>query len=71
MDDHHEGLYDYSSAVAKHIQSIADRMGIPVDELIAGKVAFKARSFNTMNNNISEEDLDYLAEAYRRAADGE
>lgn len=71
MDDHHEGLYDYSSAVAKHIQSIADRMGIPVDELIAGKVAFKARLFNTMNNNISEEDLDYLAEAYRRAADGE
>ncbi len=71
IDDHLEGLRIYSGAVARHIQSIADRMDIPVDELIAGKVAFKARLFNTMNNNPTEEDLDYLADAYRRASDGE
>lgn len=71
LDDHIDALRAYSSALAKHINSIADRMGIPVDEFIAGKVSFKARLFNTMNNNPNEEDLDYLAEAYRRASDGE
>lgn len=71
IDDHLEGLRTYSACVARHIQSMADRMNIPVDELIAGKVAFKARLFNTMNNNPSEEDLDYLADAYRCASDGE
>ena len=71
IDDHQEALLKYTSAVSKHIYAIADRMGIPVDDFIVGKVAFKARQFNTMNNNLIEEDLDYLAEAYRRASDGE
>ncbi|MGQ2964339.1 replication initiation factor [Methylophilus sp.] len=71
IDDHQEALIKYTSSVSRHIYAIADRMSIPVDELIAGKVAFKARQFNTMNNNMVEEDLDYLANAYRRASDGE
>lgn len=71
IDDHQEALLKYTSAVSKHIYAIANRMGVPVDDFIVGKVAFKARLFNTMNNNLIEEDLDYLADAYRRAADGE
>jgi len=71
LDDHVEALHRYTSALSRHIYAIADRMGVPVDEFIVGKVAFKARQFNTMNNNLIEEDLDYLAEAYRRASDGE
>jgi hypothetical protein len=57
--------------LAYHIHDKAKRFDLHVDEYIMSKVSPKARLFNTINNNLQEQDLSFNSEAYRRASDGE
>ncbi len=70
-DDPDEAYRLFCDALANHIFGKANKFNIPVDEYILSKVLPKARAFNTINNNLQEQDLSFNAEAYRRASDGE
>ena len=75
-----EGQPDYELAIHPfyeelyfYINNLAMNMGMDFDQLMHEKVAFKARSFNTIdvNQEIYEAYIDEEVEAYRKASNGE
>jgi hypothetical protein len=70
-EDHDLAFQTYFDVLAFHIGELARRFDTPIDEYIQRKVALKARSFNTVNNNPQEEYDDFKSSAYRKASDGE
>jgi hypothetical protein len=70
-DDPDSAFSTYFDVLAYHIADKARRFDEHVDDYIMSKVLPKARLFNTINNNLQEQDLSFNAEAYRRASDGE
>jgi hypothetical protein len=70
--DEHDLAYPvFFDVLAHHIYMLAQKVEMPVDDFIRQKVGVKARLFNTLNNNLEEQDLSFNSEAYRRASDGE
>lgn len=70
-DEPDSAFQTFFDVLAYHINEKARKFDVPVDDLIMSKVLPKARVFNTLNNNLQEEDLSSNAESYRRASDGE
>lgn len=70
-DDPDSAFQAFFDVLAYHIFEKAKKYDQHVDEYILSKVLPKARMFNTINNNLEEQDLSYQSEAYRRASDGE
>lgn len=70
-DEPDTAFQTFFDVLAYHIHEKARRLDLPTDEMIMQKVAFKARQFNTLDNNIERQDIDEQAEAYRKASDGE
>ena len=69
-DDPDTAIQQFYDALALHIADKANKFGLHVDEMIMGKVVYKARMFNTLNTNPQAEHLSFNSDAYRRASDG-
>ena len=73
--DYETAIHPFFIALDEFINNRAMDFGLSFEELVAEKVAGKARRFNTLDNNekLESTDSDKTAaiEAYRKASDGE
>jgi hypothetical protein len=76
LDDRNQAVDELLGKMFDHYGRIAERKGKTFDELLLGRVAAKAREFNTavnapgLKDNLRADALDEAAEAYRRASRG-
>ena len=77
LDDRNTAIEELLARMYEHYDTVASRKGQTFDELLARRVALKAREFNTAINapglveSLQHDAQDAGAEAYRRASRGE
>lgn len=73
--DYESSIHTFFMALDNYINNRAMDNGLTFEELIEEKVTYKARAFNTIDNNEEpsnkDSDLAERARAYREASDGE
>ena len=72
--DYEEAIHPFFIELDAFINNRAMDLGVSFEELVTEKVSFKARQFNTIDNNaIEPTEQDHLdaVDDYRKASDGE
>lgn len=73
--DYETAIHPFFLELDEFINNKAMDFGMSFEELVAEKVALKARAFNTLDNNEpsdpTESERSLASEAYRKASDGE
>lgn len=73
--DYELAIHPFFLALDEFINNKAMDLGMSFEELVAEKVALKARAFNTLDNNepsdLKDHELEAMMDAYRKASDGE
>lgn len=76
IDDLYQGQEAFMTDAYRHYMAVAEREGLPFDDLIAVKLALKRREFNTRLNNPEVEakrrtqEVEAQSAAYRKASKG-
>lgn len=77
LDDHNDAIEGLLEALYENYSIVAGKKGMTFEELLAQRVALKAREFNTGINEpglaaaLKKAAKDSGADAYRRASRGE